>query len=258
MKQRDLKRQHRQHHRGQKSYRNPRRSPEVPFDAAHHCQAHDLEQQDDHDSDRDVTGSAEHWHHRNEQREERRDAGCQSHTEQMTAPGGDRAVGDASRPLRPRATSLFRFQVVGGDTRVSPPRNLQGIVVRWSFGTRASRAPRPWLTLLAQGHYPDVFRVSMATGVPVRFRNDKTESIPHIWSISRVRGTPAPTVCAACESVPVVIRRPPASVYHLTIAGPGMLVFGRWRIPDVLLSNATPFPIIRLNNSISRSRYCSG
>ena len=101
----------------------------------------------------------------------------------------------------------FRLQVVGGDAGVRPPRNLKGIVGRRSLGTRASRAPGPWLTLLAQGHYPAVFSESMATGVPVRFRNDKTESIPHICSISRVRATPAPTVCAACESVPVVIRR---------------------------------------------------
>ena len=55
--------------------------------------------------------------------------------------------------------------------------------------------------------------------------------------------TPAPTVWAACESVPVVIREPPASRYHLTIAGPGMLVFGRWRMPEVLISNAGPLTV---------------
>jgi hypothetical protein len=78
----------------------------------------------------------------------------------------------------------------------------------------------------AEGETDAGRKSAMGTSRADRPRNEATASIPHNASMSRVLATPAPTVCAACESVPVVILVPPASAYHLTIAGPGMLVFG--------------------------------
>src|SRR5687767_4813716 len=82
--------------------------------------------------------------------------------------------------------------------------------------------------------------VAIGVGVGVRLRKEATVSIPQRTSVSNVLASPAPTVWAACESVPVVISVPPRSAYQRTIAGPGMLVFGDCRSPDVLISNATP------------------
>ena len=65
---------------------------------------------------------------------------------------------------------------------------------------------------------------------------------------------PAPTVWAACESVPVVIRRPPRSAYQRTTAGPGMLVFGVCRRPEVLISKPMPRSIIASKIGARRSR----
>ena len=69
---------------------------------------------------------------------------------------------------------------------------------------------------------------------------------------------PEPTVWAACESVPVVISRPPASTYQRTIAGPGRLAPDGRRKPEVLISNVTSSPDHRGEDGPSHSRIAEG
>src|SRR5680860_266233 len=119
-------------------------------------------------------------------------------------------------------------------TRRRPRTHRRGDPEARIVVTETQGCGMPWLPIDAP---QDVANERSGTNVRCRLRNELIAEIPHNSNMLTVRRNPAPMVPGTCESLPTVMSVPPRLTYKATICGPGMLVRGDWRSPDVLISN---------------------